>query len=48
MPKNNTHGFVGLAVADDQLEFDSFLELTGGAIVERGRMIVGIALLDFS
>jgi hypothetical protein len=36
-----------LAVADDQLEFDSFLELTRGTILESGRMIVGIAVLDF-
>ena len=42
MTKNNTDGFLGLAVADDQLEFDSFLELTRGTI-ESGRMVDGIA-----
>ena len=47
MPKNNTHGSVGLAVADDQLEFDSALELTRQTIVGSDRMIVCIAVLDF-
>jgi hypothetical protein len=47
MPKNNTDGFLGLTVADDQLEFDSSFESTRGTIADSGRMIVGIAVLDF-